>query len=473
MGKDGKFRFSQTMVLILTLFLFVILPLRAESRASDIPKTVRVCLTQDVQTQDFNVRGKYRLVGPKGEFYAHVLPGERWQARLAGSELQLFKDGQQVGSFGGPVVLEQARPTVAVLEGSGAVKNVVVDDRLPVIAAGGQVSYLKAGTERVSVTSQSGTTAIQGGGGLNLVTLVLSGRTQNYRGNMEFRTRAGGITVINELPLEEYLYGVVPREMPASWPEEAQKAQAVAARSYALAQLGTYKAYGFDLMANQQSQVYGGYNAEHPITSRAVDGTRGQVMFFREKPVSAFFHSSSGGYIENSHDVWTAITEFLKAKPDPYDRNELHYNWVVTMTQDQLVNQLKEKKNLYNRPGQPEKVFSTVDNIDVLERTSSGVRVKKLRITGKDSSGKPLTADLYNADVVRSALGLKSALFELTKITGPDGKLKEIRIKGSGFGHGLGMSQYGAHGMASQGYNYQDILKYYYSNIEIGQADRS
>ncbi len=469
MGTDCRSRLWQTILLFLPVFLFAAHFPGAESRASAAPKTVRVGLVQDVQAQDFNVRGKYRLLGPGGEFYGHVLPGERWQAALAGGRIQLYKNGQPAGFYGNSVILRQARPTVSVLGGSGAQKSLAADERLPVVTDGGRVSFLAEGADRINVISDSGTAAIQWGGELNLVTLMISSRLQNYRGDVEFRVQGKGITVINELPLEEYLYGVVPREMPADWPAEAQKAQAVAARSYALAMLGTYKEYGFDLLSTQLNQVYGGFNAEHPNSSRAVDETRGQVLYCRDKPVSAYFHSSSGGFIEYSQDVWREAVDFLKAKPDPYDNNDKHYNWLVVYSQEQLVNQLKDRRDLYNREGDPERVFARVDDIEVLEKTSSGARVKKIRITGQDAAGKPLSVELSNADRVRAALGLKSAFFELTKTKGPDGRLKEVRIKGSGFGHGLGMSQYGSLGMANKGYNYQDILKYYYSNIEIRQ----
>lgn len=466
--RGDKSRFWQAFRLLFMTILVIALPVRAESLVTVSPTTVRVCLTQDAQTQDFYVQGRYRLVGQGGELIAPVQPGERWQAKFNGGRIQLYKNGQQVGSYTGPVGLQQDKPMVAVLDGSGAVKNIVLGENIPVLAAGGELSYLRTGTGGISVAAGSGTAAVRGSGELSLATLVLSGRAQSYRGVMEFRTQAGGITVINELPLEEYLYGVLPREMPAFWPLEAQKAQAVAARSYALAQLGTYRSFGFDLMATTQSQMYGGYNAEHPTASRAVDETRGQVVFYRERPISAFFHSSSGGYIENCQDVWRETIDYIRTKPDPYDKNASYYNWLVSFSQDQLVSQLKDKKSLYNSTGEPEKVFSRVDDIQVLEKTSSGARVKKVRISGLDSGGKPLQVELSNADVVRSAFGLKSALFEMKKEMTADGKLKAVTLKGSGYGHGLGMSQYGALGMAGQGYNYQDILKYYYYNVQVG-----
>lgn len=466
MGADSMFRLRQAFCLLILLSV-VMIPFRAGGQVTVTPGTIRVCLVRDAQAQDFYVRGKYRLVGINGEFLAQVLPGERWQARFSGAGLQMYRNGQLVGNYGTRVALQQARPTVAVLGGSGALKNVIIDNKLTVMGAGGQVSSLRPVAGGINVVSGSGTSVVQGGGDLFLVALVIGGRAKNYRGEIEFRAQDAGITAINELPLEEYLYGVVPREMPASWPMEALKAQAVCARSYALAQLGTYRAYGFDLLSTQMSQVYGGYDGEHPNSSRAVDETRGKVLYFRDRPIAAFFHSSSGGYIEYCQDVWKEALEYLKAKPDPYDKNDKHYNWVENFNQEKLVNQLKEKKSLYNKPNEQERAFSRVDDIEVLEKTSSGVRVKKVGISGLDSGGKPLRVELSNADVVRSAFGLKSAMFEIKKEKDAQGKLTAVTIEGSGYGHGLGMSQYGAYGMAGQGYNYQDILKYYYYNVEI------
>jgi len=466
MGLLKSFSFSRAVTFFAILFLITALPHQARGEVTVTPKTIRVGLVQDAQSQEFSVRGKYRLVAEGRDQIIDVLPGQRWQVGYSSGKLQFTRDGRQVGSYAGPVVLEQVGSTVAVLGGSGALKNTALDANMKVAGAD-QVTDLKTGAGKVSVVSASGTSLVQGGGELNLVTLSISGRPQVYRGGMEFRAQGKGITVINELPLEEYLYGVLPREIYAAWPLEAQKAQAVSARSYAVAQLGTYREYGFDLLATQQSQMYGGYSAEHPNSTRAVDGTKGQVLVCRGKPISGFFHSSSGGYIENCQDVWTATLDYIKVRPDPYDKGSPYYNWLVTYSQEQLVNQLKEKKQLYNKGVNPERVFSRVDNIELLEKTASGARVKKMRVTGQDASGKPLTADFANADTVRSALGLRSSLFELTKVKGPDGKLSQVSIKGSGNGHGLGLSQYGALGMASQGYNYQDILKYYYSNIEI------
>jgi len=240
-----------------------------------------------------------------------------------------------------------------------------------------------------------------------------------------------------------------------------------------LANLDTYRDQGFDLLATQMSQVYGGYDAEHPNSTRAVNETRGQVVLCNGKPISAFFHSSSGGYIEDSKDVWSESLNYIKAKSDPYDKNENHYNWSVSYNKEQLVSQLTSIKGFYNKAGEAERIFTRVDDIEILEKTSTGARIKKIKITGLDTGMKPLRVEISNADVVRRVLGLKSSLVVMKKESTPDDKLNSVTFTGSGNGHGLGMSQYGALGMASKGYNYQDILKYYYSNSEIGQISGS
>ena len=129
------------------------------------------------------------------------------------------------------------------------------------------------------------------------------GSTVHYRGTLEIRKESGtALTVVNSLPLEQYLYGVIPREMPAGWAPEALKAQAIAARTYALytKSSGKYQSLGYDLVATDESQVYGGVDGEDPRSNAAVDQTKSQVALYNGKIIAAYFHASSGGYTENS-----------------------------------------------------------------------------------------------------------------------------------------------------------------------------
>jgi len=453
---------------MLAVFLLLVLPPTAEGRVVVSPKGIRVGMAQDIISQEFFVQGAYHAVDRQsGEVLAEVLPGDPWEVRCPGGELQLYRNGELIAGSGRALGLEQVSRSVSVLGGDGSIKNIEQSDKVSVIIGGGSVSSVSIDSG-VSLLSGSGRSSIQGGGGLNLVSLLLSGRTQRFRGDMEFRAQGQGITIINELPLEEYLYGVLPREMPAAWPQEAQKAQAVASRTFALAHLGTYSAYGFDILATQMSQVYGGYDAENPNSTRAVNDTAGQALLNRGKPISAFFHSSSGGFTENVQDVWQESLEYIVSRPDPHDSNDEHYDWVVSYNSSQLADQLNSKKGLFNTANSPERVFSAVDDIAVLDKTSSGARAKRIKITGVDGDGQQLTVEIGNADSVRMALGLKSSLFEIKTDRDISGRLVSVTLTGSGYGHGLGMSQYGACGMANQGYNYQEILEYYYNNCGIG-----
>src|SRR5690606_22343102 len=141
-----------------------------------------------------------------------------------------------------------------------------------------------------------------------------------YRGLAEVGYNSGGtLAGINELPIEQYLYGVVPHELPPDpYGElEAQKAQAVAARTYALSGLGKRSADGYDLLPTTADQVYGGFDAEHPISTQAVDGTAGVVATFAGAFAQTLYHSTSGGFTANNEDVYnSAPVSYLRGKPD-------------------------------------------------------------------------------------------------------------------------------------------------------------
>jgi stage II sporulation protein D len=147
-----------------------------------------------------------------------------------------------------------------------------------------------------------------------------------YRGQIQVNVVAGRLQVVNNVGLEPYLYGVVPREVPNTWPAEALKAQAVVARSYALA---VRKTGPYDLYADTRSQVYGGIAAEKPTTNAAVDATAGQVLLFNGKVATTFFFSTSGGRTANVEDAWRGgePTSYLVSVPDPFDGASPHHTW--------------------------------------------------------------------------------------------------------------------------------------------------
>ncbi|HWR56202.1 MAG TPA: SpoIID/LytB domain-containing protein [Negativicutes bacterium] len=169
--------------------------------------------------------------------------------------------------------------------------------------------------------------------------LTVEGR--RYRGELEIRPSVTkkGLTVIEILPLEEYLYGVIPWEISPAWPVEAVKAQAVAARTYALYNAGKHAKDGFDLCNTTECQVYGGREAEDPRGNWGVDATRGMVATYKNKLIPTYFHSSSGGYTENIENVWSGKNDYIRAVPD-FDQHSPYFHWELTLSKDEIGKRL-------------------------------------------------------------------------------------------------------------------------------------
>ncbi|MBF7083520.1 SpoIID/LytB domain-containing protein [Desulfallas sp. Bu1-1] len=456
------------LIISLLITLFTWPADRAGGEAGVIPETVRVGLMQNAPRVSFSFEGAYKLVDIEtGRVIAEDGGKHRWLIEDAGGLLAVLRDGSQIGIFSGPVRAEETGSNINVLAEKGTLlHNGDISGMAVASGLNGDVQYIDAARRDYYLMDGNGQVQPLPRGQLNLICLEKNGQVMRYRGNLEVRATGGGLTVINELPVEHYLYGVVPAEMPASFPPEALKAQAVAARSYLISQLGSYARYGFDVLDTQSNHVYGGFNKENPVTTRVVDETRGLVLAYHQQPVAAFYHSSSGGFTENSEDIWNSYLAYIRAKPDPADANDKHYNWTVHYSVEQLTTLVNNKLKSYAQPGEL-KEFSAITDLIEVERTSTGQRVKKLLIEGVDADGNPARVSISNADRVRSVLGLKSALFIINKEIGPDGKMTGVVFTGSGWGHGLGLSQWGARGLAEKGYSFQDILQYYYTDVDL------
>ncbi|NMB95615.1 MAG: SpoIID/LytB domain-containing protein, partial [Clostridiaceae bacterium] len=168
---------------------------------------------------------------------------------------------------------------------------------------------------------------------------------KSYRGSIEVRRYdTSDMTVINILPVEQYLYGVVPCEMQWTFHPEALKAQAVTARTYIYKNLGKYSVFGFDVCATVYSQVYGGYSVERETTNKAVDETRGEKLYYNGELAQVFFFSTSGGRTESSGNVWSDDLPYLQSVEDKYeDPNSRYYTWERVMTADEISRIMKEK----------------------------------------------------------------------------------------------------------------------------------
>ena len=271
-----------------------------------------------------------------------------------------------------------------------------------------------------------------------------------YRGVVELRrTAAGRLTVINELDLEEYLYGVLKNEVDPQWPTEALKAQAVASRTWALysLSLNRFASEGYDVRPTTEDQVYNGMMAEDPRTTAAVDESRGEIMTYQGRPIFAAYHSDSGGYTESSELVWGGTYPYLKAVADPYSAGAPRHEWIVRMD-------LATFETRVRRSG---RMITNVTGIEVAEVTPSG-RAALLRVSGAHG------ILLLKGAELRAVLGadLRSTLFTVRLV--PDDP-PQVEFQGRGSGHGVGLSQWGARGMAEVGRRYQEILSYYYSGI--------
>lgn len=409
--------------------------------------------------------------------------------------------------------------------------------------------------------------------------LVAERSKHTYRGNIELSVLNGDLAVVNDLPLEQYLYSVVGSELPSTWSVEAQKAQAVAARSYAI-----FSGVGFQIanvVDTTLSQTYNGISGENPNAIAGVDATAGEVLTYQGKVIDAVFSSNAGGMTaDNATEIWRSSTPYLASavqspdagpqqgkldwykvalssgdvgyvrsdylkdsgtknaagialyastgdavavRPSPQttgagvnpigqlNRGETVvvldkvpeytvYSWVETFTPDQLLTTLNSRAK---------SKISSLKTLEVSERGPSG------RVTEIEANGTPV--DVGVPDNLRGALGsLKSTLFDIEEtgrfsVVGANGALKnfptdgsasslqiqgasgsavtagsndlfilngdgDLRaattdvgfvISGQGYGHGLGMSQWGAKALADQGYDYQSILQYYYKNVKI------
>lgn len=300
-----------------------------------------------------------------------------------------------------------------------------------------------------------------------------------YRGVIELLPKKIGLTVVNRVNMEEYLYGVVPAEIPAFWPKEALEAQAVAARTYAIANLGRYRIQGFDLLATPASQVYSGVTQEAPGVNEAVNATRGQILTFEGKPAGAFYYDNSGGYTERGAFVWGTDRPYLQALPEKplavrnqaLTPDELSawltsqpdcatyregyfvrsaYRWTVWVTREKLESRIRPKARI-----------GRIKAIIPMERGISG-RVKRVMVKG--------TAGSYiinSAGIPYRLGGLRSTLFVVQPKIGKDGLPESFIFTGGGWGHGVGMSQSGAAGLALDGASASEILNYYYPGTEL------
>ncbi|NLY90228.1 MAG: SpoIID/LytB domain-containing protein [Firmicutes bacterium] len=300
-----------------------------------------------------------------------------------------------------------------------------------------------------------------------------------YRGELHLLPFPAGMTIVNRLTMEEYLYAVVPSEMPSSWPAAALEAQAIAARTYAFTHLGSYEKRGFDLMGSVASQAYNGVSSETRTVRQAVDATRGQILTYNGKPISAYYSANSGGYSAVPPATWNFKPPYLQAKPDklvpPHDGLPSPAKlavWVTQRLESYSAHPKYSSRSAYRwRVIVPcteieyrvnkQKAIGRITGLHTQGRATCG-RVEQVLIEGTEGQ------IVVRGDSIRSTLGgLRSNLFTVEPKLGKDGLPEFFIFTGAGYGHGVGMDQSGAAGMAADGYSAEAILAHYYPGATL------
>lgn len=349
------------------------------------------------------------------------------------------------------------------------------------------------------------------GAGIAVETVERNSGIPVYEGELEIWPAEEGFYLVNDLPFETYLKYVVPSEMPSGYSMEALKAQAVCARTYALWQSKHYASYKFDVCNTTDCQVYYGLNQASPLTDRAAEETAGVVITYDGAYAETYYCSSNGGASESSGNVWITDLPYLVGKEDPYEGTISipGYRWSVSYTWDQLTRVLQSKgysigsvRDAYvsrtTPTGNVAEITFVDDSGDALRVTgetcrtvfyttlfgeTKSVRSMRFSITGgSGGSGVAVNeggtlpgldgvyavtggglAQLPGDDVYVVTSGGVSRLEPEQGSASADG----ITITGTGLGHNVGMSQYGARAMAELGYTYEDILYFYFTGIEL------
>lgn len=333
---------------------------------------------------------------------------------------------------------------------------------------------------------------------------------RRYRGVIEvFRTQGtNGLTAVNIVSVDDYVYGLMLRDITPEWPEQALKAQAVATRTFALYNVGKHKNDGFDLCASKDCLVYEGQTGEDARIAKAIKDTRGIVLMHQGYLAAAYYHLSSGGYTENSENVWSKAYPYLRGVPDS-DQTSPYFQWQKRITPADLEGLLKAQGYSLGSLTAIEISKRTVAPMNKPDRGVSG-RIRTITFIGKDG------VVALTGENIQQLLSLPSSLFDL-KIAVPidsidsnitdsygDRDTKQIQInlppsasgglltdregihringvknetifiEGYGWGHGVGMSLWGAKTMAEKAINpgpdyYVSILKHYYQDIKIGK----
>jgi len=374
-------------ILLIGLCIFPCLPAHADlDKGTQSPQIVRVAVTRDARELSLMIEGRYVLRNPAD---GQVL---QKASHLPRSTIRLLDRGIMIG--------------LKVY----AVKRIIIEPNRD-------------------------------------ATIVLNNR--RFRGDVAIiRSVSNRLTAVNYIDIENYIKGVLYHEVSHHWPMEALKAQAVAARTYALYSLKNKTVYDYDLTNDIYSQVYGGKNSERYRTGLAVTHTSGLVLAYGNKIMPAYFHATCAGMTEEARELWNIDIPPLRGVPCLFCKDSPHYTWKKNL-------RLKDMQQVLNRKRLK---MGLIKDLMVVDRNRSG-RINRIKITGHKGeeliiSGKDFR-ELMGPNTVRSNN------YEIQM------KGYYVDLIGKGWGHGVGLCQWGAFGMARQQFNFRQILAYYYPGADL------
>jgi SpoIID/LytB domain protein len=319
---------------------------------------------------------------------------------------------------------------------------------------------------------------------------VIQVGTQRFGGRLRFQPNAyGSYTLVNQVPVETYLRGVVPYEIGSQAPETAVQAQTILARTYALRNLRRFKIDGYELCATTQCQVYEGLSGTTPLSDQSITATAGQVLTYGNELIDALYSSTTGGVTAAFEDVWEGTPRpYLQSKIDAYPNrvwdlktrnlsdekafrafiqikqgfNEDGWGYLRWKTTASLPKLNQDLRDFLKKQQHPLKAFATIANLQVVERARSG-RVQRLRVATNLGA-----IDLTKDEILRAFEAPNSLLFYVEPTAGKDPKiLSGFAFVGGGLGHAVGLSQAGSYALSQQGLSAPKILEFYYPNTVL------
>ncbi len=370
-------------------------------------------------------------------------------------------------------VLLMESPSEVAVDADGSFAVECLDNGRQTVYFSRQPVHISMTGRNLKVVNEKGDLIQEGMNEVNLIPRGTDVRLRldknRYRGLIKVVPYGRNVRLINVVYMEDYLRGVVPPEIgfKDDTPIEAIKAQAVAARTYAMGHLQQYGDEPFDMKSTVVDQLYQGYDVETTLVNQAIDQTVGRVVMFKDSFINAYYHSTCGGMTDDIAEVWDkpAASYLIPVDDSAACSWSKYYNWQEQFTEKQLRGRIEQY--LSSDRGHDIRI-SPITDIKIVKRTPGG-RVAKLMIR-TDSDTYHFYKDRIRWVIGRASsadLILPSDLFDVDIKRDAEDKISSVTFNGHGYGHGVGLCQCGAIGRARVGWSFEQILKFYYTGVDI------